>query len=53
MILTTRLPGSTSRFPGPIMRPSRSSGPCAPTMDLIPGITDRMIRQGETTHLPF
>ena len=36
-ILTTRLPGITSDIPGPIARSSRSSGPYAPAIDLIPG----------------
>ena len=46
MILKTRLPGSTTRFPGPIMRPSRSSGPYAPTMDLIPGCRNAWSARG-------
>jgi hypothetical protein len=33
----SRLPGSTSGFPGPIVCTSRGSGPCAPAMHLNPG----------------
>ena len=52
-VLTNRLPGSTSGFPGPIACTSRSSGPHALAMHLIPGRRNVWFARGQPRTFHF